>query len=359
MARSPDSEFLARAAGLAARGRFRVEPNPPVGCLLVRAGRVVGEGFHAEWGGPHAEAAALAAAGGRARGATAYVTLEPCGHQGKTPPCAEALLRAGVREVVYALPDPHPVTAGKGPALLRAAGVPVRKARAPLALRELMRPYLRHLSARRPWVIAKWAMSLDGRIAARGGDARWISGEESRAFVHETLRARVDAILVGAGTVRRDDPSLTNRSGRGGQPLRVVLAGRKGVSEKARLFGLPGETVVVSGPGGRVDLDRLLRDLFARGVRRLLVEGGGRVLGSFLDRRLVDQVAVFVAPRLLGGGVAAAEGRGVEAVAKGALLAPFRATPVGGDLLVEGLVSGPSPRRSSGRTSSPARAARR
>jgi diaminohydroxyphosphoribosylaminopyrimidine deaminase/5-amino-6-(5-phosphoribosylamino)uracil reductase len=244
-----------------------------------------------------------------------------------------------VREVVYAATDPNPVASGAGPAALRAAGVRVRRARAPAALRPLLGPYRAHLGRGRPWVIAKWAMTLDGRIAAPSGDSRWISGTESRAFVHGTLRARVDAILVGAGTVRRDDPSLTNRSGGGGQPLRVLLAGRRGIPEKARLWGLPGGTLVARPRGARVDLERLLRDLYGRGVRRLLVEGGARTLGAFLDAGLVDQVCVFVAPRLLGAGIPAIEGRGAASVRLASRLESLRATASGTDVRLEGLLS--------------------
>lgn len=356
MAKSRDRVFLARAAELAAAGVLAVEPNPPVGCVLARGDRVVGEGWHRAWGGPHAEVEALRRAGRRARGATAYVTLEPCGHHGKTPPCADALIAAGVAEVVYATADPHPVTAGRGPALLHAAGVRVRRAAAPAALDELLRPYLEHIGRGRPWVIAKWAASLDGRIATRSGDARWISSEASRDHAHRTWRARVDAILVGAGTVRADDPRLTNRSGRGGIPLRVVLCGKRPIPRRSRLLRdggptllavsrgyrvPPGAEALVCGRNGRVDPEWLLRALHERGVRRLLAEGGGKTLGALFDAGLVDQVAAFIAPRILGGNGARAPvlGRGAARAGSAIRLNPVRWRRIGGDLLVEGLVS--------------------
>jgi diaminohydroxyphosphoribosylaminopyrimidine deaminase/5-amino-6-(5-phosphoribosylamino)uracil reductase len=355
VASSQDSRFLRRAADLAFRGRFRVEPNPAVGCVLVRRGRVVGEGYHAAWGAAHAEVAALRQAGAQARGATAYVTLEPCGHQGKTPPCAAALVEAGVTEVVYAHADPNPETAGEGLRILREAGVSVRKARTPPVVKALLRPYLEHLERSRPWVLAKWAMTLDGKIATRSGDARWVTSEETRRWSHRHLRAHADAILVGAGTLRADDPDLTNRSGRGRQPLRVVVCGRRPLPASARVLqdGRPllvaapahfrapaGAEVIACGAGGRVEIGRLLRMLFARGLRRILVEGGGDLLGSLFDRGLVDQVAVFVASRVVGGiaAVPAVGGRGRARMAEAWDLDPVVQHSIGPDHVVEGHV---------------------
>ena len=347
MARSSDSARLGRASVLADRGRFRVEPNPRVGCVLVAKGGVVGEGWHAFWGGPHAEAMALQRAGRKARGATAYVTLEPCAHHGKTPPCADALVRAGVREVVYAHPDPNPLTAGKGPSRLKAAGVRVRRARAPSGLLE---PYRKHLGRRRPWVIAKWAMTLDGKIAARGGDSKWVTSDEARRWAHRNLRAHADAILVGAGTVRADDPALTNRA-RGRQPLRVVVCGRRPLPKRARVLGPgsllavpkgfrapPGAEAVVCGAAGRVDVRRLLAALHARGIRRLLVEGGAGILGAFLDAGVVDQVAVFLGQKVVGGalGLTPVGGRGKPRMSSAPAIRDAIFHRFGGDLLVEG-----------------------
>ena len=324
----PVRELLQRAVELAARERFRVLPNPPVGCVIVNAGRIVGEGAHRHWGGPHAEIVALRAAGSAARGATVYLTLEPCGHRGKTPPCADALIRAGVHEVVYAHSDPNPQTAGEGPARLRAAGVRVRSLRSPAAVRRLLEPYLRHLDSRRSWVIAKWAMTLDGRVATRTGQSRWITSEKARNWAHRHLRGRADAILVGAGTVRVDDPELTNRSGHGGQPARVVVCGRRQIPAKAKLLRDGGPTLLLTpdffrapagaetlacGRGGRVELHRALRKLRGLEMNRLLIEGGSDLLGSLFDRGFVDQIAVFVEPKVIGGigALAPVGGRGL------------------------------------------------
>ncbi len=355
MASSPASLHLRRAADLAQRGRLRVEPNPVVGCVLVRAGRIVGEGWHAEWGGAHAEVAAIRAAGSMARGATAYVTLEPCCHHGKTPPCADALIAAGIREVVYAHADPNPQASGSGPGRLRAAGVAVRRVRPDARVRRQLAPYLAHRAGRRPWVIAKWAMTLDGRIAAAGGDSRWISGDEARALIHERFRASVDAILIGAGTLRADDPALTNRSSRGGTPLRVVAAGRGPLPSRARIFRDGGPTLLAlpaacrpprgvahlfCGSGGRVDLQALLRVLQSRGISRLLVEGGGALLGSLFDRRLVDQVAAVVSPKIIGGLHAPGPvgGRGGRRIGESLALTDRLVQAIGEDLLIEGLI---------------------
>jgi diaminohydroxyphosphoribosylaminopyrimidine deaminase/5-amino-6-(5-phosphoribosylamino)uracil reductase len=306
VAKSRDSEFLRRAAELAERGRLRVEPNPVVGCVIVNNGRIRGEGWHERFGEAHAERNALAAAGGAAKGATAYVTLEPCDHQGRQPACTDALIEAGIAEVVYAHADPQ----RKGAEKLRAAGIRVRKART-----RIPAPML---GFDRPWVIAKWAMTLDGRIATRAGDSKWISDEAARDWAHREFRGGVDAILAGAGTVRADDPALTNRSGAGGQPLRVIVCGARKLPKREAtntLLAVPkgflvpkGFDAVECGRKGRVQPRRLLKKLAKRGVRRILLEGGPNLLGSFFDKDLVDQIVVFVGPKLFGGDRGPTEG---------------------------------------------------
>ena len=354
MAQSSDSTYLARAAELAERGRLRVEPNPVVGCVLVKGGRIVGEGWHARFGEAHAERAAIQAAGAKAKNATAYVTLEPCDHEGRTPPCSTALIEADIKEVVYAYADPNPKTAGAGPKRLRAAGIRVRKARASAAIKKQLAPYLRHLDAGRPWVIAKWAMTLDGRIATRSGDSKWITQPETRDWSHAELRGGVDAIVAGAATLRADDCELTNRSGQGGQPLRVIVCGEKRLPKQARiyegepaLFAIPegfkapkSVETVVCGKNGRVKPRRLLKELHARGIRRVLLEGGPTLQGSFFDKRLVDQVAIFVAPRIIGGEAAHAAlgGKGVAAMADALELDSRVTRSLGIDTLIEALV---------------------
>jgi len=351
-----DAFWIRRAAELAVRGRLRVEPNPVVGCVLVKRGRAVGEGWHARWGKAHAEATALKEAGEKARGATAFVTLEPCAHEGKTPSCTAALVKAGVKRVVYAAADPNPETAGEGPRELREAGIEVEKVRTPAVIRRQLEPYRAHLERRRPWVIAKWAMTLDGRIATRTSVSRWITGERARRWVHRELRSTVDAVVVGAGTIRADDPELSNRSGRGTTPLRVVVCGRRRLPSRARLLtdggptllaaperfrGPPDVETLTCGRTGRVDPRRMMRLLYKRGLRRVLVEGGAGLLGALFDRGLVDQVAAFTAPRIVGGMAAMAPvgGRGRARMEDAIELTDIAHGAFGDDRLIEGLVA--------------------
>lgn len=368
---------LARACDLAAQGAGTVLPNPVVGCvLLAPTGEIVAEGFHERPGGPHAEVSALAAAGSRARGATAVVTLEPCNHTGRTGPCSDALVAAGVARVVVAVRDPWPPAAG-GIEHLRAAGVevvdlsadvgraggaggpasvevPVSAAAqdvAPMTLfargfaaraggaagdltidgivaaaRDVNRVWLGSVAHERPFVTLKTAMSLDGRVAAPDGSSRWISSPESRADAHR-MRTEIDTIMVGVGTVLADDPQLTARgpdgAPHGRQPLRVVVDthGRTPADAKVRDASAP--TLVATaqefgvGPDGRVDLATLLAALCRDGRRHILVEGGPRLAASFLDAGLVDELLVYLAPLLLGAGRSALEGGALTTLADG------------------------------------------
>lgn len=326
---------MARAIALGWKGWGRVAPNPMVGCVLVANGESVGEGWHAEYGGWHAEQMALQAAGARARGATAVVSLEPCAHMGQQPPCADALVAAGVERVVVAVADPNPAAAG-GAARLRAAGIPVEiglgaeDARYPLA------PFLhQHRGLQRPWVVLKLATSLDGRIGDFAGQSRWISGPEAREWVH-WLRAGVDAIGVGGATVAADDPQLTVRGPLVPRvtPRRVVFAGGEGVAADRQLLvtaaGQP--TIIVARPGapGRAawehagarvveaaGLEDGLAHLWHAGVRTLLVEGGGRLAGALLAAGMVDRTCWIQAPLLLGeAGRPAVAGWGARSLAE-------------------------------------------
>jgi len=317
-----------RVFELAARGRFSTSPNPRVGAVLVNAaGTVVGEGAHERAGGPHAEAIALAAAGARAKGATMLVNLEPCSHFGRTPPCTEALLAAGVSRVVCSIEDPDPRTAGRGIRRLRERGVDVLVGALSDEAETLNEAFLKSIRDRRPFVHVKWAASLDGRIATRTGDSKWITGEPARVDAL-LLREECDAILVGAGTVLADDPLLTRRlalSSAVTPHRRLVLDGALRVPATARVFSAAGGEVwlatavpaddprlapfhergvqVVSRPAadGGVDLRALLGALHALEVRSLLVEGGGVTAASFLSADLVDRVTAYVAPILVGG----------------------------------------------------------
>jgi diaminohydroxyphosphoribosylaminopyrimidine deaminase/5-amino-6-(5-phosphoribosylamino)uracil reductase len=379
-----DHVWLARAVALAARGLGAVEPNPAVGSVCVKDGAVVGEGWHRRFGGPHAEVEALRAAGEAARGATLYVSLEPCNHAGKTPPCTEAILQAGCARVVYACGDPHPEAQGGG-RRLRAAGVEEELLASEAAAR-LVAPFIKRASAGLPLVTAKWAMTLDGRIAARTGDSRWISGEASRQRVH-AMRARSDAVIVGIGTALADDPALTVRlpdgaavaGATGRPPLRVVVDARARLRLDSRLaqsardvpvlvavsaaapeasragLAAAGVEVLEVGDGaGGVDLAALLRALAVRGApadpsrrddprapwpaSRVLVEGGAGIHASLLEAGLVDRLAVFVGPKVIGGATAPGPvaGAGRARMAEALRLARVEVSRLGDDALICG-----------------------
>jgi len=321
---SEDLYWMRRALAEAERGRGAVEPNPMVGAVVVRDGQLVGFGHHGRFGGPHAEVEALSRAGESAQGATIYVTLEPCCHVGKTPPCTEAVLKAGIARVVAAMPDPFPRVAGGGLAQLRQAGLSVEVGLEFDAAERLNAPYLKRLATGRPYVTAKWAMTLDGKMAAASGDSRWISGPRSRALVHE-VRGRMDAIVVGIGTALADDPTLTARPPGPRTPARIVLdracrlpttsrlaqSARESsvliaVSEDApierrqALVELGCEIVPFSGDGP-IPIVPFLEELGRRGMTNVLVEGGGRLLGVFFDAGQVDAVDVYIASLLEGG----------------------------------------------------------
>jgi diaminohydroxyphosphoribosylaminopyrimidine deaminase/5-amino-6-(5-phosphoribosylamino)uracil reductase len=312
-----DRAMMQRALALAERGLWTTTPNPRVGCVIAHAGEVVGEGWHETAGAPHAEVHALGAAGARARGATAYVTLEPCNHHGRTPPCAEALARAGVGRVVAAVRDPHP-EAGGGGAALAAAGIRFEHGVLEEAARELNIGFFSRLTRGRPWVRMKIAATLDGRTALADGRSQWITGAAARADGHR-WRARACAILTGAGTVRADDPQLTVRDvATARQPLRVVVDSRLETPPQARVLRdggalvycavpapreLAGAAVVVlPNPRGKVDLPGMLKDLAQRGVNELHVEAGVRLNGSLLREGCVDELLVYLNPSLLGDG---------------------------------------------------------
>ena len=359
-----DEVFMQRALDLAAKALGRTSPNPAVGAVIVRGGRVIGEGFHRRAGLPHAEVEALQRVNGTARGATLYVNLEPCAHHGRTPPCAEALIAAGLKRVVVGIVDPNPLVRGRGLRRLRQAGIAVTTGILREECERLNEDFAVFIRTGRPLVTLKLAASLDGRIATASGDSHWISGERSRRLVHE-LRNRADAVLVGAETVRVDDPQLTCRMRGGRDPLRVILDGRltispaarvctqrstaptlvvttaeSGQGEKKRLLEQQGvEILCLAGDQGRVPLRPLLAALGRRGVKHVLIEGGGQVAAAALAEGVVDKVLFFYGPLLLGSESRPMIGPlGIDRVAAGLKLHTIELGRLGDDVLVTAYV---------------------
>ncbi len=354
-----------------ARGAVGTSPNPAVGSVIVKDGRIIAEGAYAGPGTPHAEAAALLVAGEAARGSDVYVTLEPCSHHGATPPCAQALIDAGVAHVVCAIEDPDQRVAGRGRAMLEAAGISVEQGDGGEESARILEGYIKHRHTGLPFVVVKYAASLDGRIAAASGDSRWVSGPETRAWAHE-MRTRIDAIMVGSSTVVIDDPQLTARPGgieSERQPLRIVADSRGRITANARVLQGPASTLVATtqaspsewrraiestgaevlelpaDESGRVSLRPLLEELGRRGVLVLLVEGGGVLHGSFFDQRLVDKVHAVLAPMIIGasGAATAVAGHGAERMADALRLVDVTVERLGEDILVTGYVRRPTP----------------
>lgn len=359
-----DHWHMSRALELAARGRGAVEPNPMVGCVIARGAEVVAEGWHQRYGGPHAEVEALTIAGPRAAGATLYVTLEPCCHYGKTPPCTEAVIAAGVARVVAAMRDPFPAVDGGGLAALHHAGIAVDIGMLEEQARRLNAPYLRLIRDGRPWVIAKWAMTLDGKLATRTGDSRWISGEASRAIVHE-LRGRVDGIMIGSRTAAMDDPLLTARPAGPRSATRIVVDSQASLASDSQLVRTAGdapvlvaasehakeierrrleaagcEVVVCAGSSHADRLRSMLAELGRRRLTNLLVEGGGQLLGTMFDEQLIDEVHVFIAPKVVGGaGATSIAGHGRELMRDALHANHPTITTVGDDVHVHAVVA--------------------
>jgi diaminohydroxyphosphoribosylaminopyrimidine deaminase/5-amino-6-(5-phosphoribosylamino)uracil reductase len=320
---SQDCVHMARALRLAEQGRYTAHPNPVVGCVLAKDGKVVGEGFHEKTGEAHAEVNALQAAGEAARGSIAYVTLEPCAHHGRTPPCTEALIEAGVSKVILAMQDPSGEVSGRGLKLLADAGIEVQTGLMEAAAVSLNRGFLKRVTEERPLVRLKLASSIDGAIAMAGGESQWITGPEARLDV-QGFRARSGAVMTGIGTVLSDDPSLNVRATQiktgGLQPIRVVLDSRLRMPLAAGMLALPGTTLICctgdldakalletnaevmffSAVEGRVDADEVFKELAARGVNEVLVEAGAELAGNLLDRNLVDELVIYQAPHIMG-----------------------------------------------------------
>ena len=352
-----DETYMARALRLALGGWGLASPNPMVGAVLVKGGKVIAEGFHERAGAPHAEAMALQLAGGRARGSTLYVTLEPCCHLKKrTPPCTKAVIRAGVKKAVVAMRDPNPAVSGKGIEELQRAGIIVASGVLEERAKLLNEAYIKHISTGMPFVTLKSAMSLDGKIATPAGESKWITGPAARRLVHR-VRSGVDAILTAAGTVMADDPELTARTKGGKNPVRVVIDPELRSPLGSKIFKTPPDTLIVTRkalPGelaaagvkainfdGRLSLAWLMRELGAMGITSVLVEGGGSLNAHAFEEGIVDKAMFFYAPKIIGGvkSIPAIAGEGAARLADAWRLGRLSVKRVGEDILVTGYVS--------------------
>ncbi len=356
-----DEQWMKRALRLAEAGKGRTSPNPMVGAVLVKRGKMVGEGYHARIGEAHAEIVALRQAGNKARGAVLYVNLEPCTHYGRTPPCVPQVIKAGVKRVVIGMEDPNPVVNGKGIEALKKVGLEIKVGVLEKESQSLNEAFCKYILKKQPFVALKVAATLDGKVATRNGDSKWISGEASRRFVHK-VRDQVDGVLVGIGTILRDDPLLTARRKEGREPYRIVLDSRLKIPEEAKVFEhSPSEVIlattelaprekvermerrgvrvlIIDSKEGRVDLRSCLTKLAEIGVVNLLVEGGSQVNGSFLDEGLIDKFLLFLSPKLMGDPQAPGifGGRGVANLNEAVALREISTKRIGEDILMEG-----------------------
>lgn len=359
--RGKDEFWMMKVLHLAEKGRGRTSPNPMVGAILIRDEMIAGEGYHQKAGTPHAEILAIQKAGERAKGSTLYINLEPCIHYGRTPPCVPAILQAGIRRVVIGMEDPNPLVQGKGIKALKEAGLQVEVGVLEKECQRLNESFSKYILKREPFVILKIAATLDGRIATRTGESQWITGEESRRFVHR-LRDQVDGVVVGIGTIMKDDPLLTTRLPGGRDPFRIILDSELRIPENARVFGSNPERVILAttqrapkeklerleqkvgrilicdSRKGKVDLKILLSKLGEMEITSLLVEGGSQVNGAFFDERLMDKVFLFLSPKWFGDPLALGifSGKGVEELQKVLPLKEITLRKIGEDLLVEG-----------------------
>ena len=339
---SGDEIYMRQALKLARTRAGLTNPNPTVGAVVVKGGKVIGAGCHEKCGFPHAEVNALKSAGNKANGADLYVTLEPCCHFGRTPPCTEAIINAGIKRVVIAMKDPNPINNGKGSGKLRKAGISIVTGILKEDAEVLNRPYIKFIKEKIPYVTLKMAQSLDGKIATRTGDSKWITSEESRRYVNR-LRGRVDAVMVGSNTILKDDPSLVCKIPGSKQPLRIVAGGMFKIPSSAKILSNTkiSEVLIATGPNGRVDLRKLLKKLGKAGIMHLLVEGGGELAASFIKERLVDQYLFFIAPKIIGGkdAVTSVEGTGIKNIREAVMLKNASVKRFGEDILIEAYVN--------------------
>lgn len=362
-----DRHYMEIALELAARGKGCTSPNPMVGAVVVKNEQIVGKGWHEKVGSPHAEVNAIDDAGELAAGSTIYVTLEPCNHQGRTPPCTGKILSAGIKHVVMAMKDPNPNVSGGGADFLTQNGITVKSGILEADARRLNESFIKYSSTKQPFVLLKCAATLDGRIATRTGDSKWVTGESSRKYVHE-LRHEMDAIMVGVNTVKADNPSLTTRldDKKGVDPIRIVLDSQLSIPENSKLLKIPSgsDTLIITGNSkvsskrdaieksgvkvidaqlkdGRIDLDALMKQLGKMGITSLLIEGGAQVAASALQAKIVDKINFFYAPKILGGddGVPMCSGTGPELMAASIPVRDMTVRQFDNDIMIEGYLS--------------------
>jgi len=356
--------FMERAIDLSRYGKYDARPNPLVGAVIVKSGKIIGEGYHEKFGGPHAEINAITSAKESVEGATMYVTLEPCSHYGKTPPCADRIICEGFSKVVIGMADPNPLVNGKGIEKLKNAGIEVEVALLEDEIKKVNEIYLKNISAKKPFCVLKTAMTLDGRIATKTGDSKWISGEKSRSYVHE-LRHLYDGIMIGVNTIITDNPLLTDRSSYKSKrhPVRIIAdsKGRIPLSSKVlndnirtivaatvqasgdiitEIENMGNEVIICPSKNGKVDLNFLMTELFRRGIDSVLIEGGGTLNFSALYEGVIDKMLSFIAPKIIGGSVSPTPvtGEGVNEIADAVQLKIDRVDRIGEDILIESYI---------------------
>ncbi len=364
--REEDIRFMKEALRLAESVRGRTSPDPMVGAVVVKKGRVVGKGYHAEVGTPHAESFAIMKAGKAAEGATLYLNLEPCCHYGNNPPCTEKIITAGIKRVVAAMKDPNPLVCGRGFKELRDADVKVGVGLLEKEAKKLNEAFIKHITTGMPFVILKSAVSLDGKIATKAGESKWITGKEARGFVHY-LRNSIDAVMVGKNTIIADDPELTVREikGRRKNPIRIVLDGlaqippkskvlsknpqntivvvsdKAGKSRILKIIGKGAEVLMAKSRRGEIDLKWLMKELGRRNIMNILLEGGGKTNAGALSQGIVDKVYFFIAPKIIGGekALTPVEGEGISSIKKALNIRNLEAKKIGSDILLQGYVN--------------------
>lgn len=343
-------KFMKKALELAEKGN--TSPNPLVGCVIVKDNKIVGQGFHEKFGGPHAEINALKKAGKKSKGATMYVTLEPCNHYGKTPPCTNSIIKAGIKKVIVSMLDPNPLMKGKSLKQLEKKGIKTEKGLLEEKAKKINENYIKFISTKKPFVILKAAITLDGKIATEKFDSKWISSKESREKVHE-LRSKTDAILVGENTILKDNPRLTSRIKKGKNPLRIIITTKK-LSSKLNVFkdenfliattrkelfkekNFENKVLELKGKKGLVDLKKLMKELGKRNISSLFVEGGSGIFTSFVKEKLADKLMLFVSPKIFGKGIPVFGNLKIKKAKNAIQMKELSFVPIGNDVLIQG-----------------------